>query len=175
MQTAPAPAVPLAQALLSELDRELLLTHRMLERVPEAQFAWQPHAKSMTLGELASHIANILAWVAPTFEMPEYDLAREADEEGAPAITRAELLHRLATNAAAARATLAVADAEAFDFVWTFRNGENILFSQPRAEIVREWFLSHLIHHRGQLSVYLRLLEVPVPSIYGPSADEPSS
>jgi uncharacterized damage-inducible protein DinB len=174
MLTATANPSPLAQTLLPELDHELVLTRRLLERLPEEHFGWQPHAKSMTLIQLASHTANVLAWVAPTFDTPEYDMASEADEEDAPATSRAALLERLEANGAAARATLANADAEDFAYVWTFRNGEQVLFSQPRAEVVRTYFLSHLIHHRGQLSVYLRLLDVPVPSIYGPSADEPS-
>lgn len=173
MLTTTATPTPLAQTLLPELDHELALTRRVLERLPEEHFGWQPHAKSMTLIELASHTANVLAWVAPTFETPEYDMARAEEEEDAPAATRAELLLRLEANGAAARTTLIKAEAEDFDYVWTFRNGEQVVFSQPRAAIVRTYFLSHLIHHRGQLSVYLRLLDVPVPSIYGPSADEP--
>lgn len=174
MLTATATPTLLAQALLPELDHELMLTRRVLERLPEEHFGWQPHTKSMTLIQLASHTANVLAWVAPTFDTPEYDMASEAEEEDAPATSRAALLERLEANGASARAALANADAEDFDFVWTFRNGEQVLFSQPRAEIVRTYFLSHLIHHRGQLSVYLRLLDIPVPSIYGPTADEPS-
>lgn len=174
MLTATAAPLPLAQTLVSELDQELVLTRRVLERLPEEHFDWQPHTKSMTLIQLASHTANVLAWVAPTFTTSEYDMASGTDEEDAPATSRAALLERLEANGASARTALLAADQEDFDFVWTFRNGEEVVFSQPRAKIVRTYFLSHLIHHRGQLSVYLRLLNIPVPSIYGPTADEPS-
>ncbi len=164
---------PLAPALLSELDRETELTRRVLERLPETAFAWQPHPKSYTAGQLASHLVDILSWVAPTFQYPEYNMATDGPESSAPAATPAELLERLATNAAAARATLAAATPADFEAVWTFRNGDDILLQQHRAEVVRESFLNHLIHHRAQLGVYLRLLDVPVPAVYGPTADEP--
>lgn len=163
---------PLAQALLAELDREVVLTRRVLERLPEDSLDWRPHAKSYSLGELASHVVDILDWVAPTFAAPEFDAA-QSPESAPPATTVAELLARLATNAAAAHAALAAATPADLDFVWIFRHGEQILLQQPRAQVVRESFLNHLIHHRAQLGVYLRLLDVPVPNVYGPTADEP--
>jgi uncharacterized damage-inducible protein DinB len=165
-------SVPLTHALLAELDRETELTRRVVERLPEASFRWQPHPKSYTAGELASHLVDILAWVAPTFDYPEFNMATDGDETAPLATTRAELLTRLAANSAAARAALAGATPEDFAFVWTFRNGEQLVLRQPRAEVVREWFFNHIVHHRAQLQVYLRLLDVPVPAIYGPSADE---
>lgn len=168
-----APVAPLASALLAELDREIDLTRRVLERLPETAFDWQPHVRSYTAGQLASHLVDILAWVAPTFAYPEYNLATDGAEGSVPAATRAELLARLTTHGAAARQALAAATPADLAAVWTFRNGEQIVLQQPRAEVVRESFLSHFIHHRAQLTVYLRLLEVPVPALYGPTADEP--
>lgn len=171
MTTAPSPTA--TPALLAELDREIDLTRRVLERLPEAAFDWRPHPKSYSAGQLASHLVDILAWVAPTFAYPEYNAATDGPEADAPAATSAELLARLATNGAAARAALAAATPADYEFVWTFRQGEQVLLQQPRAEVVRESFLNHSVHHRGQLTVYLRLLGVPVPPVYGPTADEP--
>jgi uncharacterized damage-inducible protein DinB len=171
MQTALA-ATTLSDLLLPELDLELRKTRRVLERLPEDKLDWQPHVKSMTLGQLGSHVANILGWVAPTFEYPEFDLASGQDEEPKPATSVAEILQRLETNGASARAALAAADDEVFAQVWTMRFGEKVLIKQTRIEVVREHFISHLIHHRAQLTVYLRLLDVPVPMVFGPTADE---
>ncbi|UYZ61754.1 DinB family protein [Hymenobacter weizhouensis] len=171
MQTTAAP--PSVPALLSELDREMQLTRRVLERLPADAFDWQPHSKSYSLGQLASHLVDILAWVQPTFEYPEYNAATDGPESEEPATTPAELLTRLERNYATARAALAGATPADFAQVWTFRHGEQVLLQQPRAEVVRESFLNHFIHHRAQLTVYLRLLDVPVPNVYGPTADEP--
>jgi uncharacterized damage-inducible protein DinB len=168
----PTATAPLAHALLAELKRETELTRRVLERLPEASFNWQPHPKSYTAGQLAAHLVDILSWVEPTFGYPEFNMATDGGEEAPPAATRAELLARLTANSAAAQAALAAATPEDFAFVWTFRNGEEVVLQQPRADVVREWFFNHSIHHRAQLQVYLRLLNVPVPSIYGPTADE---
>jgi uncharacterized damage-inducible protein DinB len=164
-------AAPLALVLLPELDHELNLTRRVLERVPAAHFGWQPHPKSMTLGHLAAHTADLLGGIKNTFNTTELDLAHYADHAPPKPTTAEELVQRLEANGAAARQTLTEASPEAFEQLWTLRFGPQIILSQPRAGIVRH-LISHTIHHRGQLSVYLRLLEVPVPYIYGPSADE---
>ncbi|QJX46411.1 DinB family protein [Hymenobacter taeanensis] len=162
---------PLALALLPELNHELALTRRVLERLPAEHFGWQPHPRSMTLGHLASHTADLLGGIKTTFETTELDLANSADHAPAPATAAEELVQRLEANGAAARETLSQADAEDFEATWTLRFGEQIILRESRADIVRH-LINHTIHHRGQLSVYLRLLEVPVPYIYGPSADE---
>lgn len=171
MLTTVAPS-PTAQALLAALDREITLTRPFLERLPDARFDWQPHPKSMTLGKLASHIADMAGNIRDTLITPSFDLAAEA-EYPQPAASQAEILARFEVNAAAARTALAAADDAAFAHVWTFYYGEQVIFRQPRAQIVRELLLDHLIHHRAQLGVYLRLLDVPVPGTYGPTADEP--
>ncbi|TGD81631.1 DinB family protein [Hymenobacter wooponensis] len=162
---------PLALALLSELTHELTLTRRVLERLPAEHFSWQPHPKSMTLGHLGAHTADLLGGIKTTFETTEMDLANYADHAPAPPASAAELVQRLAANGAAAHETLSQAEAEAFAVIWTLRFGEQTILQQSRADIVRH-LINHTIHHRGQLSVYLRLLDVPVPYIYGPSADE---
>ncbi|MCB2408891.1 DinB family protein [Hymenobacter lucidus] len=165
-----ATLAPIAQTLLPELDHELLLTRRMLARLPEEQFGWQPHPKSMTLGHLASHVADLLGGIDTTLKTTELDLATY-DNPTPDASSRAELLERLTDNGVAASTALSNAAAEDFDVLWTLRYGEQVILSQSRADIMRH-LISHMIHHRGQLSVYLRLLDVPVPYIYGPSADE---
>ncbi|PJJ61038.1 DinB family protein [Hymenobacter chitinivorans] len=166
-----ATLTPLAQALLPELDHELALTRRVLSRLPEAQFGWQPHPKSMTLTVLATHISDLLGGIAMTMQSTELDLEQYDAVNDGPAATLAELLTRLEASGASAAEAISNATTEDFAEPWTLRHGPTVLLSQPRADIVRH-LLSHLIHHRGQLSVYLRLLEVPVPYIYGPSADE---
>jgi uncharacterized damage-inducible protein DinB len=160
------------QPLLTALEREIVLTRPFLERLPDNQFGWQPHPKSRPLGELASHIANILGNIHDTLNTGSFDLALE-DEYPQPVTSRAAALARFDANAATARAALSAADEAALAHVWTFYYGEQVIFRQPRAQIVRELLLDHLIHHRAQLGLYLRLLDLPVPGTYGPTADEP--
>ncbi|UOQ64752.1 DinB family protein [Hymenobacter volaticus] len=162
---------PLAQTLVAELDDELQTTRRVLARAPEAHFSWQPHPKSMTLGHLTSHITDLMGGIAHTLHTTEVDLAHFLEQEEHPATTTAELLLRLDTNGAAARDALSIATPDDFEQLWTMRHGDQVLMTNTRAEVVRH-LISHMAHHRGQLSVYLRLLDVPVPAIYGPSADE---
>lgn len=161
---------PLAQALLTELDHELLLTRRVLARAPEDYFGWQPHPKSMTLGKLAWHTADMLGGIDSTMHTTEIDLATMDFSTPKPADTEA-LLRQFDAEAAATCAALAAAGPEDFGQLWTLRHGPHVIMQQSRAETVRH-LISHTIHHRGQLSVYLRLLDVPVPYIYGPNADE---
>ncbi|MGI4742797.1 MAG: DinB family protein [Janthinobacterium lividum] len=164
-----------SQALLVALQREIRLTRPFLVRLPAAHFAWQPHAKSMTLGQLASHLADMLGNIEDTLATDSYDMVTApAADRLATATSPAEVLARFDTNTDRAGAALAAATEAALAQVWTFSAGEQVIFSQPRAQIVRELLLDHLIHHRGQLSVYLRLLEVVVPGTYGPTADEPT-
>jgi uncharacterized damage-inducible protein DinB len=166
-----ATLAPTAQALLPELDHELELTRRVLARIPDEQLGWQPHPKSMTLAVLATHIADLLGGIEMTMQTTELDLAHFDTVNPGAATSTAELLERLAANGAAAATALTNAPAEDFDVIWTLRSSATVLLQQTRAEIVRH-LISHMIHHRGQLTVYLRLLDVAVPYIYGPSADE---
>jgi uncharacterized damage-inducible protein DinB len=166
-----ATTTSLALALLPELDQELQLTRRVLERVPEDYFGWQPHPRSMTLGQLATHTAGLLGGISTTFNTTEVDLATYTEDMGSTASNAESLLQTLAENGDSARAALLLADEAAFEQAWTLRHGEQVILSQPRAGVVRH-LISHTVHHRGQLSVYLRLLDIPVPAIYGPSADD---
>lgn len=163
----------IAESLLPEYDHELATTRRVLERVPEAEFAWKPHAKSMSLGQLAGHVANLPWWLSMTLAAPFYDLNSQDNESrlDGPASKEA-LLKEFDEKVKNARASLAkTSDAEMMA-PWTLKAGDNEIFTIPRVAAVRTFVMNHLIHHRGQLSVYLRLKDVPVPSIYGPTADE---
>jgi uncharacterized damage-inducible protein DinB len=165
-------AMAIKDALLPEFDHEMGTTRRLLERVPEADFAWKPHDKSMSLGQLAGHIAHIPAWCDSILGSSYFDAA-EMPEEARPKAPEsgAALLAAYDKNVAAARARLAsCGDAEMMGS-WTLKNGGAEVFTMPRAAVLRSFILSHSIHHRGQLSVYLRLRNVPLPSIYGPTAD----
>ncbi|MBA2259011.1 MAG: DinB family protein [Acidobacteria bacterium] len=164
----------IVQSLLPEYDHELATTRRLLERVPEAEFAWKPHPKSMTLGQLAGHVANIPFWCSATMAATFYDLAASSDKEtrlDAPE-SRAVLLEEFDKKVAAARASLAKATDAEMMAPWTLKHGGHEIFTLPRVAAVRSFVMNHLIHHRGQLSVYLRLKDVPLPPIYGPTADE---
>ncbi len=162
--------MPIVDALLPEFDHEMTVTRKLLERVPDDKFEWKPHPKSMALGQLAQHVATIPSWGSMTLTMSELDLGVGPPP---PAMTsRAELLKAFDGNVAATRAALAGrADAELM-VPWTLKNGGQALFTMPRAMVWRGFVVSHLIHHRAQRSVYLRMNDVPIPSMYGPSADE---
>jgi uncharacterized damage-inducible protein DinB len=160
----------LADALLPEFDREISITRRLLERVPDDRLRWQPHPKSMSLGGLATHLSNLPWWGEMTLTQSEFDTAgidRQAD-----ATSRSQLLETFDRNASATRAALSGRSDAELMAPWALKNGSQTIFSMPKAAVWRSFVLSHLVHHRGQMSVYLRLLDVPVPSIYGPSADE---
>lgn len=160
----------IAEALLPEFDHEMGVTRRLLERVPEDKFTWKPHAKSMSFVELATHVATIPSWGAPTLKQPELDLGGLAPN-AVPA-SRSELLARFDTHVAETRAALVGrTDAEMLE-VWSLKHNGQKIFTMPRAAVWRGFVLNHHVHHRGQLSIYLRLNDVPVPAMYGPSADE---
>lgn len=161
-------------AILPEYDHEMALTRRVLERVPDAHLAWQPHAKSMSLGRLATHLAELPAFGGSIFAGSSLDLAPKdgGGYKGRVLGANQENLELFDANVAAAREALAAAEDDAMRETWTLKMGDRVLFSLPRIAVVRSMLLNHIIHHRGQMSVYLRLHDVPVPSIYGPSADE---
>jgi uncharacterized damage-inducible protein DinB len=160
----------LSQSLLSEFDQEMAGTRRVLERVPTAKFSWLPHAKSMSFGRLAAHVADLPSRPALILSTDEMDRATRRPNP-VTAETTEELLTLFDQSFAAGRAALAAADGALFK-TWTFRNGDHVIFTLPKIAALRAFCFSHLIHHRGQLTVYLRLNDLPVPSLYGPSADE---
>lgn len=159
---------------LPEFDQEMATTRKLLARVPEDRLDWKPHPKSMSLGQLASHVAQLPDWSANIFGSDEFDF-RPPD---APAFVMAdcksnkELLDLFDESVAKAREAVAAAQEDSLDKTWTLKAGPHTIFSAPRWSVYRGFGLNHIIHHRAQLSVYLRLLDVPVPGIYGPSADE---
>jgi uncharacterized damage-inducible protein DinB len=161
----------LSQSLLPEFDQEMSNTRRALERVPTDKFDWQPHAKSFTMGKLGTHLAMLPTWTSVTLDTSDLDVSQPFDQPK-PATTE-ELLALFDQNVAAARTALAGAADETFFQPWTLRNGDQTIFTLPKIAVMRGFVLNHVIHHRGQLTVYLRLNDLPVPSIYGPSADEP--
>lgn len=160
----------LVDALLPEFDHEMTTTRRVLERVPDDRLAWKPHQKSMSLGQLATHLSSLPWWGQVTLEQSELDL--EGSPQQPEATSRAQLLEKFDGNVTATRAALAGRSDAEMMAPWALKRGGQTIFSMPKAAVLRSFMLSHLVHHRGQLSVYLRLLDVPVPSIYGPSADE---
>ena len=160
----------LADALLPEFDREISITRRLLERVPDDRLSWKPHPKSMSLGGLATHLSNLPWWGEMTLTQSEFDTA--ANGRQADATSRSQILETFDRNASATRAALSGKSDAEFMAPWALKNGSQTIFSMPKAVVWRSFVLSHLVHHRGQMSVYLRLLDLPVPSIYGPSADE---
>ncbi len=157
--------------LLMEFDREASTTKKLLERCPDAKLGWQPHAKSMTLGKLAQHLANIPAIAGMAVLKDGLDFATAPPVPPVPATT-AEIVRSFETACAAAKTAMAQLDDAKSMGTWTLSNGPVTLAAMPRIAFLRTILLNHSIHHRGQLSVYLRLLDVPVPSVYGPSADE---
>ena len=157
-------------ALLPEFDHEMGTTRRLLERVPDGCLGWKPHQKSMSLGRLATHIAEISQWGDLTLNQTEYDMSGPyTPREEA---STAAILALFDKSVASFRATLASKGDAELMVPWTFKAGGKVMFTMPRVAVLRSMVFSHLVHHRGQLSVYLRLQNVPLPAIYGPSADE---
>lgn len=157
-------------ALLAELEQEAITTRRVLERVPEAHLSWKPHPKSMSLGQLALHIATVPGNVA---ELASTDTIPEPPRFVQPeAATAAELVPALMESVSKARQHLGGFDDAAMHATWRLMSGGLEIMAMPRVALARAIMLNHWYHHRGQLLVYLRLLDVPVPSVYGPTADE---
>ena len=159
--------------LLPEFDHEMGTTRRLFERVPASEFSWAPHPKSYTLGQLAAHIASIPYWAQVTCDTSQFDAAA-AGAAVRPTVpdSIAALLKRFDANVAAARARLVEQTDASLAAPWTLKQGTQEIFTMPKSAVLRGFVLSHLIHHRGQLTVYLRLRNVPLPAMYGPTADE---
>ena len=163
----------LADVLISEFDHEMATTRKLLELVPEDQAAWKPHPKSFTLGELSLHLANLPTWAVMTAQETEFDMA-PSDGSGPERPTYrspAATLEYFDENIQKARAAIiSLSDAD-MTVPWTLKHAGQTVFSMPRAAVLRSFVMNHLIHHRGQLTVYLRQCDVPLPSVYGPTAD----
>ncbi len=163
----------IADTLLPDFDTEFAATRRVLARVPDASADWKPHPKSFSLSQLAMHLANFGRWGSLTMIADELDLARPdmAPAHREPFTGTAALLETFDRQAGEFRAQLASADDDAMRAMWTLKHGERVGFTMPRMSVLRSTVLHHMIHHRGQLTVYLRLLDVPLPDVYGPTAD----
>lgn len=164
----------IAQSILPEFDHEMATTRKLLERAPEAQFAWKPHEKSMSLGQLANHLAALPFWGVVTMKEVELDM----NPPGGPGYQTPKLESVAAMLAefdkVVSQARAAIAESSDADFMvgWSLKNAGHTLFTMPRIAVLRTFVMNHVIHHRGQFSVYLRMHNVPLPSIYGPTADE---
>jgi uncharacterized damage-inducible protein DinB len=158
----------IGQKLLPEFDLEMATTRRLLERVPSEKGQWKPHPKSFPLGHLAQLVAIMPGWLTQTIRGTEINLATSAGYSFEKTDT---LLDQFDRHVREGRDALASAKDRDFDVTWSLKHGERVLFSSPRGTVVRQ-HINHLIHHRGQLTVYLRLIDVPIPSVYGPTADE---
>jgi uncharacterized damage-inducible protein DinB len=156
--------------LLAEYDHEMGTTRKLLERLPDDKLAWRPHAKSMSLGGLATHLSNLPNWGGTILNELSFDLA-DAPPNLEDKSSRADILAAFDASATRTRGWLDKTDAELL-VPWSLRRGGQEVFTLPRVAAFRTFVLYHVVHHRGQLSVYLRLNDVPVPAIYGPSADE---
>ncbi len=156
------------QLLLSELQHEVVLTERFLERIPDDKMDWRPHPKSMSIRQLANHIAEIPSWITATMEMDDMDMEgyRAPDFD-----SKAEILEVLRNNTSEAEAALRKPDKE-YEKNWKMTSKGKTLMDMPKFSVLRMMVLNQLPHHRAQLGVYFRLLDIPVPATYGPSADE---
>jgi uncharacterized damage-inducible protein DinB len=162
----------LKDAFISEIKYEYSLAKKMLEKVPMDKKDWKPHEKSMSLGRLATHVAEISKWASNIIHIDDFDFLKDFRPGIAVASSPDELLQLFQTNLDKAIEDLSTMSDDDFNKIWTVRRGDYIVLQAPKKVAIRGWTISHMIHHRGQLSVYLRLLDVPVPGMYGPSADE---
>ncbi len=159
----------MAETFIPEFDQEMVGVRKHLERLPEGKMDWRPHTKSMALGLLSNHIADIPAWTIMTFDRDVFDLAgfkNPSHDNGAG------ILAMFDANVIAARKVFSEVSDEVASGNWSLTNEGQTYFTIPKMAVVRTWVLNHIIHHRAQLGVYLRLLDIPVPGVYGPSADE---
>jgi len=164
----------LAQALLPEFEHEMATLRRVVERIPVDRMDYRPHPKSFTLHDLANHLVTIPGWTVSTLKETQLDfgLPETRAKQPKPSATTGGLLLTLDAAVEGALSALNQASDEDFQVVWTLKNEGQVLMAMPRIAVYRGFVMNHLIHHRAQVAVYLRLLDVPVPSIYGPSADE---
>jgi uncharacterized damage-inducible protein DinB len=164
----------ISQSLLPEFDQEMENTRKMLASVPDGKWDWKPHEKSMSLGRLSGHIAELPSWGVTAMEKELFEL-NPGEYKAYVADSPAALVETFEKHRAKVREAIASASDEAFHKIWTMKFGGRTVMSLPRVAVIRSMFMNHLIHHRAQLSVYLRLLDIEFPGMYGPTADEPSS
>ena len=164
----------LTEFFLGQLEREAAGTRKALERMPEGKNDWKPHEKSMDIGYLAALVAKMPSWIAMMIEQEELDFAKRSESSFVPKqqLTRADLVRLLDESVAEARAALQNTNDDHLMKLWRFRVGERVVSEEPRHVMIQDSVFNHLCHHRGQLTVYLRLAGASVPAIYGPSADE---
>ena len=164
--------MPLIDALLPEFDREMGLTRKLLDRVPDGQFDWKPHPTSVTLGRLAEHLAEMPLWAAMTMTQSTLEMTTRRPPDYQRPATRDAVLAMFDANLKNGRGNLAGKTDGEFMAPWTLKAGGKEVFTMPKVAVMRNFVLNHMVHHRGQFSVYLRMLGVKIPSIYGPSGDE---
>jgi uncharacterized damage-inducible protein DinB len=164
----------ISASLLPEYDQEMTVTRKHLERVPDDKLGWGPHEKSMTMGKLASHLAESISWGPMMLTADSMDFDSPEMQEYTPPNyeSRAKILEAFDESVVKTREVLASTSDGDWMSTWTMKKGEEVLMSMPKVAVVRGFMMSHNVHHRGQLSVYLRMCDVPVPQTYGPSADE---
>jgi uncharacterized damage-inducible protein DinB len=167
----PKPNYMLKQILANEIRHEGSQTKRLLERIPVDNFDWKPHEKSREIGKLALHVAEIPKWTSRIITTPEVDIIT-LDRQFPEVHSAQDLVNFSEANIQQAVEDLQNANEDDLMKMWTLRRGEQVVFTMPRAAVIRAMAMNHLLHHRGQLTVYLRLLNIPVPGMYGPSADE---
>jgi len=162
--------VPLKDGVLAEFDHETATTRKLLERVPDDKLSWKPHEKSMSLADLGTHLSNLPHWAAIILKELSFDLT-ESPPHLPPKTSRADILRHFDETTAIARRLMDKTDGE-YLVMWSLKRAGQEMFSMPRIGALRTFVLYHMVHHRGQLSVYLRLNDISVPPIYGPTADE---
>lgn len=160
-----------ATDLLAEFESETALTRRLIERIPDSKYDWTPHPKSTSIGALARHLAHMMTWATVALTSSEFDIAERAPMP--PTTTIGEVLAAFDANVARTRELLSGLTDEELGQPWTLTGGGRTYLTRPKATVVTHMVVHHMIHHRGQLSVYLRLNDIAVPSVYGPTADEP--
>jgi uncharacterized damage-inducible protein DinB len=163
----------ISKSLLPEFDNEMANTRKTLERVPDDKFAWKPHEKSFPMGGLATHLANLPSWGSLIISSDSFDVAPGGNPVKTPELnSTSAVLQKFDENIAATRAAIEAASDEDLFKTWTLQSNGKGLMTLPKIAVLRGFVMNHMIHHRAQLGVYLRLNDIPVPSIYGPSADE---
>lgn len=162
----------LIDPFIQEFKQEIASTRKLFERIPEDKFGWKPHEKSMSLGDLASHIVDSIGWTGVTVDLDVFEMD-PGEYKPFVASSVADLLETLDRNAEEAAAKMATCSNESLSAMWQMKVGGKVVLAMPRMAVLRAFIVSHTIHHRGQLDVYLRLNDVPLPQIYGPTADEP--
>ena len=162
----------IAASMLPEFDNEMKSTRAVLARTTDALAQWKPHAKSMSMGQLAIHLQSLVGWIPKIISATEIDFATPAAQSlNLTWQSAAKALETFDSAVAAGRAAIAGASDEEMMVPWSLRAGEHVIMTMPRVAVLRVVVMNHIIHHRGQLTVYLRLNDIPLPEIYGPTAD----